>query len=466
MVLEFSDFGLSLDILLSMANENDFRDLEFCRKLISRAIREKNLEVIRSLLNRISSVFVFSTAEFRKEIVDFAYSELKSWSFKETVEIGKESVLGNVLVLCYAFKKICVITPEKIAMAADLLKLVHIEDPLTFDFIPIEGSLALDLHETVASNVNVSTIEKATVACELLYINGRLEKSKDTASGMLVLYENSRRSEHKFKGRIVSSLLDKRLDLFIAHLKKICRGIDNGNQLVVNYTMVYDVLVKAAVPIFFDLNHFKFEFDKFYNDNLYFARFLDKSGNEHLLMPFEEINSTEVQKIFDLENEVFITPTGRVGKITVYDVYSFRKTREISDVTHDQLQSTKQMSENEIGKRLRQILHDQNITSHSPAEKADLYLHKLYVNNENDLRDAAIIIKGKGYPKITLKDIASNLVKAVDLPVQVVFLVYTGILLDEPREKFTNQCDRAKKMHCILDVVDLTKLLLAYMKIE
>lgn len=447
-----------------MASENDFRDMEFCKRLIGRAILEKNLEAIRNLLDKISSVFVFSTDEFRKGMVDFAYSELKSWSFKEIVEIGKESILGNVLVLCYTFKKIGVITSEKITILAELLQLVHVEDPLTFEYIPIEGRLILDLNETVEPSTKTSTIEKAVEACELLFINGRLEKSKDTVSGMLVLYENSRRSEHKFKGRIVASLLNKRLDSFIAHLKKICKGIDNESQLVANYAIVYDFLVRAAVPIFFDLNSFKFEFDSFYNDNLYFARLLDKSGNEHLLMPFDTINSMEVQKIFDIENKVFVTPTGRIGKIVVRDIYSFRKIRELLEVTDEQLQITRQMSEDEIGKRIRQILHDQNITSHSPAERADIYLHKLLVNNENDLRDAAIIIKGKGYPKITLGDIASNLVKAVDLPVQVVFLVYTGILLDEPREKFTNQCERAKKMHCIIEVVDLTKLLLAYNK--
>jgi hypothetical protein len=181
-------------------------------------------------------------------------------------------------------------------------------------------------------------------------------------------------------------------------------------------------------------------------------------------MPFDEISYTEVQKVFDLQNGAFVSPTGRIGKITIHDVYSFRKTREISEATEEQLEITKKMSENEIEKTIREILQDQNITSHSPAEKADIYQHKLFVNNEKDLRDVAIIIKGKSYAKITLSDIASNLLKAVDLPVQLIFIVHTGILLDEPREKFINQCDRAKKMHCIIDVVDLTRLLLAYNK--
>ena len=100
------------------------------------------------------------------------------------------------------------------------------------------------------------------------------------------------------------------------------------------------------------------------------------------------------------------------------------------------------------------------------SPRANRHLHpKLFLNNEADLRDSAIIIKGKGYPKITLTDVAANILKAVDLPVQLVLLVHTGILFDVPREKFTTQCERAKKMHSIIDLTDLTRLLVAYEKL-
>jgi hypothetical protein len=123
------------------------------------------------------------------------------------------------------------------------------------------------------------------------------------------------------------------------------------------------------------------------------------------------------------------------------------------------------MSENEIEKSIREILHDQNITSHGVVERVDIYEHKLFVNNESDLRDVGIIIKGRGYPKITLRDLATNIIKAVDLPAPLIFLVYTGSINDDAKNQFIKQCNRAKKLYCILDTIDITKLLVAYGKL-
>lgn len=447
-----------------MLSERDFKDITFCKRLIRRAFQERDLKSIRSLLDKISAVFIFSTEKFRKGIVEYVYSEVNSWPFETIFDICKESVLGNVVMIYYFVKKVCVITPERLEMFVVLSRLNHIKDPLTFDFIHTKEVLILDLDERVKSLVKVSTIEEAIEVCELFFINGRLEKSKDTISGMLLLYEKSKRAEQKFKGNIISALLSKRLDLFLSLVKKIYKDVENKNGLFKHYLEIYDLLIRVGVPVFFDFNNFRLDFDKFYNDNFYFARLLDKSGNEHLLFPFEQIDAVQVQQMFDIETEAFVTPMGRIGKIILHGVYSFRKVREIAEVSREQVEIAKRMSEDEIEEKIREILQDQNITAHSPAEKTDVYEHKLFVNNENDLRDVGIIIKGRGYPKITLRDVASNILKAVDLPVQIIFLIHTGILLDEGREKFSNQCDRAKKMRCVVDPIDLTKLLIAYNK--
>lgn len=415
-------------------------------------------------MDKISAVFIFSTEEFRKEIVEHVYSEVNSCRFEEIFDICKESVLGNVVIIYYFVKKVGVITLERLEMFVALSKLDYIEDPLTFDFIPTKEVLILDLNERVKSLIKVSTIEKAIEVCELFFINRRLEKSKDTISGMLLLYENSKRAEQKFKGNMISALLNKRLDMFLRLVKKIHKDVEDKNGLIKHCIEIYDLLIRVGVPVFFDFNNFRFEFDKFYNGNFYFARLLDKSGNERLLFPFEQIDAAQVQQVFDLETEAFVTPIGRIGKILLHSVYSFRKVREIAEVTKEQVEITRRMSEDKIEEKIREILQDQNITSHGPAEKTDVYEHKLFVNNENDLRDVGIIVKGRGYPKISLRDVASNILKAVDLPVQIVFLIHTGILFDEAREKFTNQCDRAKKMRCVVDPIDLTKLLVAYNK--
>lgn len=449
-----------------MLTEKDFRDIEFCKRLIKRALNERNLKAFETILDKISGVFVFSTREFRKEIVEYLYSEINSWSFNTLLDIGKESVLGNVIMIYYFLKKVVVITAENLGMFIELAKLNHIEDSLIFDFVHTKEFLYLNLNERVNSLANTSTIEKAIELCELFFAKDRLEKSKDTIHGMLLLYENSGRPEQKFKGNIVSALLKKKLTVFLALIKKIYKNAKDTTSLIQHSTEIYNLLLQCGVPVFFDFKNLIPESDKIYNDNFYLARFLDVSGKEKLLLPFEQIDARQVQQIFDLETETFVTPRERIGKILLHRIYSFRKVREITEVPNEQVEISKQMTENQIEEKIRGILRDQNITSHGPAEKTDVYPNKLFVNNENDLRDVAIIIKGRGYPKISLRDIASNIIKAVDLPVQIVILIHTGILLDEAREKFVNQCNRSKKMYSVVDPIDLTKLLVAYDRLQ
>jgi len=47
----------------------------------------------------------------------------------------------------------------------------------------------------------------------------------------------------------------------------------------------------------------------------------------------------------------------------------------------------------------------------------------------------------------------------------LITLIHTGILDDVAREKFINQCDRARKMYCVVDAEDLARLFIAYGKI-
>jgi hypothetical protein len=460
--LDLHNSQLSLDILLTMLTEKDFRDIEFCKRLIKRALDERNLKALKTILDNISGVFILSTKEFRKEIVEHLYSEINSWNFDMLIDIGKESVLGNVTIIYYFLKKVVVITPENLEMFIELAKLAHIEDPLIFDLVHTQDFLYLNLNERVSSLGNKSTIEKAIELCELFFTNDRLEKSKDTIHGMLLLYENSGRPEQKFKGNIVSALLMKKLNVLLALIKKVYKNAKDITSLIQHSTEIYNLLLQSRVPVFFNFNNLILDSDKIYNDNFYFVRFLDDSGNEKILLPFEQLDARQVQQIFDLETETFVTPRERIGKILLHQIYSFRKVREITMVPNEQVDIIKQMTENQIEEKIRRILCDKNITAHGPAEKTDVYPNKLFVNNENDIRDVAIILKGKGYPKISLRDVASNIIKAVDLPVQIVILIYTGILLDEAREKFVNLCNKYKKMYSLVDPIDLTKLLVAY----
>lgn len=460
---DLSSSDMSLDVILSMVTEEDFRDVAFCERLIIRALQERNLKAIKSLLEKISTVFVFASEEFRKKIVECIYSGIQSSTFETILEIGNDSILGNIVAVYYFIKKVGVVTPEKTKMLARLTELKHLKEPFILEFIPTIDTLILDLDGRIKETINTTQIEKAIEICEILFKNEKLEKSKDTILGFLLLYENSQLPERKFKRDIVSALLDSKLDRFLRLVKKIYKGVKDKTDLINHYIETYDILLSVGIPVFFEFSNFRYELDKFYNGNFYFAKLLDKSGNEDLIPPFQQRDATRVQKVFDIETERFITPKGRIGKLLLRDVYSFRKAREVTEVTKEQIEFVKKLYEDDIEEKIRGILRDQNITSHSPAEKTDVYTHKLFVNGEQDLRDVGIIIKGRGYlPKVNLSDVASNILKAVDLPIQIVFLIHIGVLLDEAREKFVNQCNRAKKMYCVVDPRDLARLLLAY----
>lgn len=392
---------MSLDAILSIVTEDDFRDVGFCKKLIRRALQEKNLKATKSLLWKMSTVFVFMSEEYRKEIVEFVYSGIQSSTFETILELGSDSILGNVVVLHYFITKIGVITPDKIGMFVRLSELKHLKEPFALEFVPIEDKLILALDTRIKEIINAAQIEKAIEVCELLFKKGKLEKSKDTILGILLLYQNSQLPERKFKGDIVSALLERKLDRFLRLITNIHKGIEGKSGLVEHYVEIYDTLFNVGVPVFFEFSNFRFEFNKFYNSNFYFARFVDRSGNEDLVPPFQQIDAARVQKVYDIKTERFITPKGRIGRILLRDVYSFRKVREVTEVTTEQIDFVRKLYEDDIEEKIRGILRDQNITSHSPAEKTDVYTHKLLVNNEQDLRDVGIIIKGRGYlPKV------------------------------------------------------------------
>lgn len=457
---------MSLDALLSIAHDEDFKNITFCKQLIQRAFQERNTVAIKSLLEKMSATFVFADKEFRRQIIEYLYRWTRSLAVDVVLDLGRDSILGNVCVLFYFITQIGPVTSEKIETFAKLSKLKYIKDPLALELIPTNAAIILNLDEKVNAINKPREIEESIEICELLFMNGLLARTNDTITGMLMLYQNSSQAKHKFKAQIVFSLLEKKLDVFLSLIKKIIKDVDDEDGLIAHYVEIYDLLVRTGLPVFFDFNKVSLELDSLFNGNFYFAKVLYESGDVGLLMPFEDIAVNHIQKVYDLETADFVTPRKRIGRILFHDVFSFRRVQQVADVTEEQVDLVKSLYEIEIEKKIREILQDQNITSHSPAEKIDVYTLKLHINNEKDLRDVGMILKGRGYPTINLDSIASNILKAVDLPVHIVFLVHTGILLDEAREKFVKQCRRARKMYCVIDSVDLTRLLCAYNKLS
>ena len=455
---------MSLNVILSIVSEEDLKNLGFCKQLLKRAFQERNNVVIKSLLGKISSVFVFSDEDYRKEIVEYVYNLVHSLRVENLFNLGKESILGNVLIIYYLVKEISPLTSEKIETFVKLSELKYIKDSLTLELIPTTDVIIVNLDEKAGSINKSSEIEKCIEICELLFANGTIARTIDTVTGMQILYKNASKPELKFKGDIITSLIEKKLDVFLSLVKKALKEVNDKEDLIEYYDKIYDLLLRAGIPVFFDFEKIYIDFDSLYNGNFYFAKVLDKLGNIDLILPFDKIGANQIQKVYDLDTGNFVTPRGRIGKILLHDVFSFRRIREVTQVPEEQISFVRELRETKIELKIREILHDQNITTHSPVEKVDVYTLKLYINNENDLRDVGMILKGRGYPKVNLDSVASNILKAIDLPVHIIFLVHTGILDDVAKEKFISQCNRAKKMYCVVDSEDLARLLIAYEK--
>ena len=457
---------MSLETILSIVTEEELRDIIFWKEVIKRAISEGKIKIIGKLFEKAATVFIFGHEGFRQKLIDTIYSNLQCLELFDIIEIGKESILGNVLTIYYFVKKCKVITSQKIRILATLSALKYINDPLIFELVPLKDQLIIDVDERITELNQQEEIDKATKICEWLFSNDLIAKNEDTVKGLNILYANSSSPELRFKGDIISSLLKRRLDLFSHSLEKIYQQkITNEKDIIRYYTEIYDFLVKINVPIFFDFENLRFN-NVLYNGNFFFVKYIDRLGTERLLFPFEQTELANVQKVYDLNSGMYITPKGRVGKILFHDIFSFKKSANVTKVYDKQIRKVKQLSEVEIEEKIRSILEDQNITPHGPVEKADIFTTKVLVNNERDLRNSAFILKGKGYPKVNLESIATNLLKAAELPVDIIFLVHTGVLLDEAQEQFIKQCNLHRKMYCIIGPIELTKLLIAYSKLS
>lgn len=463
--MELPSSKMSLDVILSIVSEEDLKNLEFCKQLLNRSFKEENDFALKSLFKKISSLFVFSSEEFRREIVEHSYELLRHINLEKFLNLDKESIFGNVLTIYFFVKEISPLTPEKIRTFVKLSELKYIRDALTIELVPTTDSVILDLDERVASLNKPTDIDKCIEILELFFAHQLLARTIDTITGMVNLYSNSSKIELKIKGEIADSLIKKKIDVFLTLVKKVLEQVKDESSLIQCYEKVFNLLSEAGIPLYFDIDKVFFDFDYVYNGNFYFAKILNKQGNIELVLPYDKTSADNIQKVYDLTTSKFVTPKGRVGKLLLHEVFSFRKVEKINGVSKEQTSLVQELRETEIESRIREILRDQNITSHSPVERVDVYTLKLFVNNENDLRDVGMILKGRGYPKVNLQSIASNILNAIDLPIDIVFLVHIGILDDVAREKFINQCNRAKKMYCVIDAEDLAKLFLAYNKL-
>lgn len=458
---------LSIETILSMITEIEMKDITFCKEIVERALKERKESAIMCLFEKLSETFIFHKGNFRQEFLVAMYTALGKLSLENVIDIGKDSIVGNVIALHHFVRKHKIIQTEDLEIVPLLKKLKFLMDPFMIELLSERRDfLLLDLDETIVKKMSTNEIEKSASLLEWFFANGLVAKNKETILGMYMLYINSKSPGYKFKSHIISSFLEERIDVLEHYLRIMGKQIKSKEDIIRNYSELYSLFRKILLPVFFSIKNLKFN-NVLYNGNFFPLRILNSKGEESLLFPFKQVNLMSVQKIFDLKSGVYVTPKERMGKIVLSEVFSFRKVVKITRKSaEEQVSKVKPFSEVSLEKKIREILKDQNITPHGPAEKADIFTISLLINNENDLRNSAFILKGKGYPTVNLNSVASNILKAVDLPVEIIFFVYTGKLLDEALEKIINQSNLTRKMYCILGPVELARLFIAYEKLD
>lgn len=229
-----------------------------------------------------------------------------------------------------------------------------------------------------------------------------------------------------------------------------------------NLKELYEKLLELGCPVFFEDKKLRFN-GVVYNGNFFPMKFTDKTGKIRILGPFEQIELGEVAKLQDPIKGDWFTPIGRLGKILIEEIYSFSKMKTVRRAEKEEISKIEELSENEIEEKLRCILGEPGITEHTPLEIADFISLKIKINNDEDLRNCAIIIKKlSGKKQITLKDVANQIIKAVNSHSEIIMLVHVAPLADDVTENFTDLCKKLNKMYCMVNKSDLARLFKAY----
>lgn len=267
--------------------------------------------------------------------------------------------------------------------------------------------------------------------------------------------------DYHLRAGLISSLLEGNFEQFSLIMQRFGYPITSEKQVIPEYFELWKSLEKLSIPVFLDIRNLRFN-RVLFNGNFYFLRYKNFEGEERIIFPFAQVDLSEVSKIYDPQADIFYTPRERYGRLLLRDVHSFREVLKVDKPDHKSVATITSMSEDEIESKIREILKDANLTSHSPVELADVLTLNLFVNNPDDLRPSGFIIKGQSFGTIHLKTIAHQLLPVSYSLVEVVFLVHIPSIDDRALQYFIKQCESRQKNYCVVDRNDLARLFIAY----
>lgn len=231
-----------------------------------------------------------------------------------------------------------------------------------------------------------------------------------------------------------------------------------------DYREIYYFLLEKKVPVFFDYMNIEFS-DTFSNKNSYPVLYRDASGQEKILNAFDSLpieNVGDVRQFYDINSDSWKFFRKNLYERSPEEIFSFYKMTSIEKPKKKDVEKVRNLKEDEIIEFIGIILQDPNRVSHGPTERADIFTVKLLLDNENDHRKAAFVLKGKSFQRVHLQDVAHQIYKACRLPVDIVILIFVGNIDDDSKDCLIDTCKSNRKIWCLIDSIDLAKILKAY----
>lgn len=388
---------------------------------------------------------------------------LTYYDLENLFELCHDSFFGNLIWLDLLIEDSGgIIESSMVKLLKYVPKLEYIED-IVFIRPNFGRKMLIRLNEDLPEGIDKKEI---ITALRLLMQIDVVELDKELISSFKTLLRYSQDSNDR-KVLMLIELLEKcDIDALIREYKALT-GKPAEKLEDLDLKIFYERLIKVGCPVFFNQRKIKYN-GVVYNGNFFPLKYVDVQGSRRILKPFEQIPIKYVQKLHNPIRDIWFHPQERPGKIALDDIFTFR---EISRVHRDKIKSDTEliskigeMSEDDIENKIRSIVGEIGSTKHTPIEEVDVFLCKIRINNEHDLRNAGIVIKkGSKRKQITLRDLGHQLLKAVDNDaIDLIILIHIAPIADDVRTKLINLCNKLNKMYCIVDVAELARLLTAY----
>lgn len=448
------------ETLLELISEEDFDDISLVDKVAKRIFSQQDHENIRAFLKKLQFAFLANDEGYRTRVLEQLIRLAEDFSLNELFSICFDTLVGNYLILLTILKQNPLLDTESIKNIIELVpRLECVEDVYLFGF-PYQGEVILEIDERIGS-FKQDEIKKTEITCSTLFGLGFFRKSREMVESFQRIYSALNERDFNLRAQLISSLLQRDFNQFSFIMRKFGYELTSEEQMISEYFEIMKSLEKLAIPVFFEINNLRFN-RVLYNGNFYFLKYKNFEGKDKIIFPFSQVELSEVSKIYDPRANTFYTPRERYGRLLLSDVYSLREAAKVDKPSSESITAVTSMSENEIEKRLREILKDANITAHSPVELADVLTLHLFVNNPDDLRLSGFIIKGQSFGSIHLNTIAGQLLQVSHSPVEIVFLIHVPSIDDRALQYFMQECESKQKNYCIIDRNDLARIFMAY----